>query len=167
MVANRGYARYLRAEGKAFRLDEEKARTEEQYDGIWVLRTNTDLSAADAALRYKQLWRVERIFRATKTDLKTRPIYHQNDAAIRGHVFCSFLGLVLQHELLRRMEAAGEPAEWKDIQRDLDELCEGVIEQDGKRFVMRTAPQGVPHSVFRNVGMALPPTLRQEVPPAA
>lgn len=167
LVANRGYARYLRAEGKAFRVDEEKARAEEQYDGIWVLRTNTDLSAADTALRYKQLWRVERTFRSTKTDLKTRPIHHQSDAAIRGHVFCSFLGLVLQHELLRRLEAAGESVEWKDIQRDLDELCEGVIEQDGKRFVVRTAPRGVTHSVFRSVGMALPPSLRQEAPPAA
>ena len=34
-----------------------------------------------------------------KAILRTRPIYHSSDAAIRGHVFCSFLALMMQKEL--------------------------------------------------------------------
>ena len=166
LVANRGYARYLRAEGRGFALDEEKAEAEAQYDGLFVLRSNAGLPATDTALRYKELWRVEHTFRKTKSDLKTRAIYHRSDAAIRGHVFCSFLALVLRHELFRRLGKAGQEAEWNDVVRDLDHLCEGVIEKDGKRLVARTAAVGVTTKVFQSLRMALPPVIRREATPA-
>ena len=93
MVANKGYKRYLKAEKGAFAVDLDKARDEERFDGMWVLRTNTELSAVEIALRYKQLWMVEQIFRTAKSLLDTRPIFHKTDATICGHVFCSFLAL--------------------------------------------------------------------------
>lgn len=46
-------------------------------------------------------------FRTAKATLDTRPIFHSSDAAIRGHVFCSFLALVLTKELKDRRAAAG------------------------------------------------------------
>jgi len=46
--------------------------------------------------------------------LETRPIYHQRDETIRGHVFCSFLALVLRKELHSRLEEAGFGFEWAD-----------------------------------------------------
>lgn len=54
------------------------------------------LLAAQTALKYKQLWTVEDIFRTMKSVLTTRPIYHKCDETILGHVFCSFLALVLR-----------------------------------------------------------------------
>ena len=50
---------------------------------------------------------VENLFRTMKSILDTRPIYHKCDDTIRGHVFCSFLALVLQRELLSRMRSRG------------------------------------------------------------
>ena len=50
---------------------------------------------------------VEQIFRTAKSLLDTRPIFHKTDATICGHVFCSFLALVLRDELFRRMDNAG------------------------------------------------------------
>ena len=82
-----------------FRIDEAKIAEEARYDGKWVLRTNTDLDAAEVALQYKRLWMVEQWFRSCKSLLQTRPIYHRCDETIRGHVFCSFLALVLRQEL--------------------------------------------------------------------
>ena len=61
-----------------------------------MLRTNTDLDPLAAMLRYKQLWTVEAAFRTAKHLLATRPIFHKLDETIRGHVFCSFLALVLK-----------------------------------------------------------------------
>ena len=75
MVANKGYKRYLKAEKGAFAVDLDKARDEQRFDGMWVLRTNTELSAVEIALRYKQLWMVEQIFRTAKSLLDTRPIF--------------------------------------------------------------------------------------------
>ena len=40
--------------------------------------------------------RFENLFLRTKAVMRTRPIFHSSDAAIRGHVFCSFLALVMQ-----------------------------------------------------------------------
>jgi transposase len=67
-----------------------------------------------AALRYRERWMVEDIFRTAKALLATRPIFHKYGETIRGHVFCSFLALVLRKELEDRLAAAGHSFEWAD-----------------------------------------------------
>jgi transposase len=166
LVGNKGFRKYLAGGGPAFRLDEEKVAAEARYDGKWVLRTNTSLPAEEVARRYKQLWMVERLFRSAKTLLETRPVFHQTDAAIRGHVFCSFLALVLAKELQDRLEAHEVEAEWADVLRDLNALEETEVAQDGKRFLLRSDLQGVAGKVLQAVGVAVPPTVRQLSPPA-
>ena len=113
------------------------------------------------ALKYQQLWRVEHVFRSTKSILATRPIWHKCDETIRGHVFCSFLALVLRKELEDRLEASGQKLEWADITRDLMNLQYAEVEQDGKRFLLRSEAQGTCGRVFSAVGVALPPTVQQ------
>jgi hypothetical protein len=95
-------------------------------------------------LRYKQLWTVERIFRTDKHLFATRPIFHKLDETIRGHVFCSFLALVLKIELEHRIAALGESGSWPEILSDLDALTETTMDQDGKRFLLRSAPRRPP-----------------------
>ncbi|MGA9750245.1 MAG: IS1634 family transposase, partial [Acidobacteriota bacterium] len=160
LVSNKGYRRYLKASGPRFEIDLAKAEAEARYDGKWVLRTNTALSPEAVALKYKQLWMVEALFRSVKSVLATRPIYHKRDETIRGHVFCSFLALLLRKELQDRMARAGVEAEWAEVIRDLDEVQEVHLEQEGKRFLLRTAAAGCAGKVFQAAGVALPPTLR-------
>jgi transposase len=164
LVGNKGYRKYLKRKGKeqVFEIDRDKVEQESRYDGKWVLRTNReDWGADEVALKYKQLLEVEQLFRSAKSVLETRPVYHKCDETIRGHVFCSFLALVLMKELHDRLEAKGLKLEWADIIRDLNRLQEVEIEQDRKRFVLRTQTQGTCGKVFQAVGVALPPTLRQ------
>jgi transposase len=161
LVGNKGYRKYLKTEGAHFTIDEKKIQEEARYDGKWVLLTNTDLPTREVALKYKQLWMVEDIFRSAKTLLETRPIYHKCDETIRGHVFCSFLALVVRKELQDRLEAKGQSLEWADVIRDLDALEETLVEQEGKRFVLRSEARGTSGAVFQAVGVALPPTVRQ------
>jgi hypothetical protein len=165
LVGNKGYRRYLSATGpEHFRIDEAKVAEDARYDGKWVLRTNTELDAAEVALQYKRLWVVERWFRSCKTLLQTRPIYHRCDETIRGHVFCSFLALVLRQELQTRLEERGDDPEWADVISDLDRLQFVEVEQDGKRFRLRTEARGSCGKVFQAVGVALPPTVQQAPP---
>ncbi len=124
-----------------------------------MLRTNTGLSPLQAMLRYKQLAVVEQVFRTTKSLLATRPIYHRCDATIRGHVFCSFLALVLREALEDRLAAREVKAEWADIVADLDRLQEVEIDHQGKRLLLRTPTTGVCGKVFQAAGVALPPSL--------
>ena len=71
-------------------------------------------------LCYKQLWTVEQTFRTAKDLLATRPIFHKLDETIRGHVFCSFLALVLKSELLEeRIAGFGRSGSWPEIIADL------------------------------------------------
>jgi hypothetical protein len=57
-------------------------RDRPQFDGIFVLRTNTN--PLEAMLCYKQFWTVEQTFRTAKHLLSTRPIFHKLDETIRG-----------------------------------------------------------------------------------
>ena len=157
LLGNKGYRKYLKSTGKArFEVDYDKAEEEARYDGKWVLRTSTKLSAKDTALKYKQLWMVEDIFRTTKSVLDTRPIWHKCDETIRGHVFCSYLALALRIALRERLEAKGCKIEWHDVVRDLGQLQEVAITVQGKGYVLRTQTQGVAGNRHRRITWGFP-----------
>jgi len=160
LVGNKGYRKYLRAGSQQFAVDEDKIKEEARYDGKWVLTTNTDLPAREVALKYKQLWMVEDVFRSMKSLLDTRPIFHKRDETIRGHVFCSFLALQLRKELEDRLARKEWKLEWADVVRDLDNLIEMEVAIGGKGYVFRGQTSGVAGKVFQACGVALPPALR-------
>ena len=162
MVGNKGYRKYLQDDGKKFVIDEAKVKRESRFDGRWVLQTDLcEMSAEDVALKYKQLWMVEDMFRTAKTLLETRPVYHHQDETIRGHVFCSFLALVLRKELQDRLALEGDKFEWAEILRDLEALQYVEVEHQTKRFLLRTEAQGTCSAVFRAAGVAIPPTIQR------
>ncbi len=161
LVGNRGYRRFMSARpGGVFQIDAAKVRRDARFDGKWVLTTDTDLSPTECALRYKELWMVEQSFRSFKSVLETRPIYHQCDATIRGHVFCSFLALVLLKELLARLKQRGWEVEWDRLRANLDTLEEMTVETSGGAFVVRSDVQGDAGKALQAVGVALGPTIR-------
>src|SRR3954470_21979588 len=161
LVGNSAYRRYLKTpDQQHFSIDEDRVAEDARYDGLYVLRTNTRLPPLTVMLRYRELLVVEQLFRSAKALLATRPIYHQTDAAIRGHVFCSFLALVLRKELEDRLAAARLKPEWRDLLADLDRLQEIEVAQDGKRLILRTPVTGVAGKAFQAVGVALPPNIR-------
>ena len=123
--------------------------------------TNTTLTPEQVALKYKELWQVEQVFRDMKSVLDTRPIFHQRDETIRGHVFCSFLALVLRKALDSHLERAGHCLEWADIKQDLDALQEVTITEQSKTLAIRTECVGTCGKIFQAVGVAIPSTIRE------
>ena len=161
LVGNKGFRKYLKIEKGSASIDENKVEYESRFDGKWVLTTNTDLSAEQVALKYKELWQVEKVFRDIKSLLDTRPIFHKRDATIRGHVFCSFLAMVLRKELDRRLSSAGHRFEWTEIKQDLKALQRVTIEENGRRLSIRSQSKGTCGKIFKSVGVALPPTIQK------
>ena len=159
LVGNSAYRRYIKTSGKSFEIDLGKLADEARFDGITVLRTNAKVTPLQAVIRYRDLLQVESLFRAAKASFDTRPIFHQSDAAIRGHVFCSFLALVLAKELTRLCEAKGLKPEWQPLLNDLDRLQQATIEKDGKVITTRTHVTGQVGNVFKAAGIALPSNL--------
>ena len=162
LVGNKGYRKYLNVpQGQGhFTIDEDKILHEARYDGLWVIQSDLEVPAADLALRYKELWTVESLFRTAKSILESRPIYHKCNDTIRGHVFCSFLALILMKELQRLMAELGWTAEFDRLRCDLDDLMEITVQAGGKAFVIRSATRGDAGKAVRAVGAALGPVIR-------
>jgi len=167
LISNKGFRRFVKTIGSGnFSIDYDKVEADAKFDGLFVLRTNTKLSALQVVLRYRNLLAVEDTFKTTKALLTTRPIFHKTDAAIRGHIFCSFLAVLLRKELFDRLAARRHgDLEWQNIVDDLDELSEIEVEQDGRRALLRTAPGATIDPLCRALGITLPPVF-QEIPPA-
>jgi transposase len=169
LIGNSAYRRYLRKAGargaSSFEIDAGKLAEEARFDGIFVLRTNAKVTPLQAVLRYRDLLRVEDLFRRTKAVMRTRPIFHSSDAAIRGHVFCSFLALAMQKHLDDLLRQAGLAFEWKDLLRHLDRLAEVRIRHRGADWVVRTDAAPAVATLFRAAHVALPPRARKARPP--
>ena len=159
-MGNKGFRRFLKTErGTRFSIDEKQIHEDARYDGIFVLRTDTDYDAETVACIYKTLWMVEDTFRTAKTILETRPIYHKCDETIRGHVFCSFLALCLKPELELRMEDKGLEAEWAEVIRGLDHLQQVELLLQGSRFLLRSEITGHAWPALRAAEVAAPPVV--------
>ena len=110
-----------------------------------------------------------------KSVLETRPIYqdvttgrrgvltsgHKCDETILGHVFASFLALVVMHELDSRLRARGLVLEWEDVKQDLEALTEVEVFEGDDRYWLRTEFVGVTGKVFQALGIAAPPAVRR------
>ena len=103
---------------------------------------------------------MKRFFRKIKSAVDTRPIYHQWDATITGHVFASFLALVLLDELERRFRERGWDFELNAVRQDLEALSEVEVRQGEEWYLLRTAFQGVAGNALQAAGVAVPPAFR-------
>ena len=162
LVGNTGYRKYLAAPKPRnhFQIDEDKILEEANYDGIWVLQTDLDMPAQEVALHYKELWMVETLFRTIKSILANRPVFHKCDETIRGHVFCSFLALILMKELQSRMANRGWIVEWERLKDDLDNLEEITVRAAGQSFVIRSETRGDAGKAIAAAGVALGAVIR-------
>jgi len=161
LVGNTGYRRFLKGETGSWRVDFDKAQDDALYDGMFVLRTNTDLPAAEVAKTYKGQWRVERTFREQKSTMEMRPLFHHNDDTRIGHIVACFLALRLEVDLQRHMDDKGLKTPWRDLMRDLKRVKAVCMDLDGQSYTIRTDLP--PHAVesFHAAGLRPPPRISQ------
>ena len=93
----------------------------ETREGAYLLRTNlTATSAAELWEKYMQLTEVEAAFRALKSELSIRPLFHQLERRVKAHVMVAFLGFALWVTLKHLL--AGKQSAWSAA-RALAELA--------------------------------------------
>jgi transposase len=164
LIGNRGYKRFVKSGNGTFFIDYDKIKEDSKYDGIYILITNTKLPSDQVALQYKQLLTVENIFRTTKSLLDTRPIYHSNDNSIRGHIWISYLAILLRKYLidaLNRIKPENKPAsEWKNVIEDLDLLFYSEFCVDQKRLELRSKAEPEAINAFKALGLKLPKNVK-------
>jgi hypothetical protein len=140
-----------------------RVKRDERYDGKFLLRSNTELSAAEIGLAYKDLWRVEHAFRELKTGLEMRPVRHWSPSRVRGHFGICFLALVMETTLVRLLKENRPEARYAQVLGDLRPFKATVLELSGKPFLLTMELQGEAYEAFQAVELRPPPRL-QELP---
>ena len=109
----------LRDTGEGVRLfwqmKEERRNWRESREGAYLLRTNLQAETAEELWsKYMQLTQAEASFRALKSELSVRPLFHQLEPRVKAHVMVAFLGyalwVTLKHLLKRRPATVPKPS---------------------------------------------------------
>ena len=88
--------------------------------GAYLLRTSrTDWSLRDIVLQYLQITEVEAVFRALKSELGLRPIWHQGDNQVCAHLFLTVLAYHAVHLIRTRLKRGGNNLCWNSIRNRL------------------------------------------------
>ncbi len=127
-INNRGYNKFLKMEGEiAISINKKKLSEDQKWDGLKGYITNTDLSSKDVLDNYSNLWKIEKAFRISKTDLKIRPIYHRLRERVEAHICISFMAYLVYKELERTIKST------KNCQFSMNQ----AIDQINKMYELR------------------------------
>ncbi len=151
----------------ACRLLEEKKARAQQLDGCYILKTDrTDMDSQAVWRTYTLLTKAEAAFRAMKSPLAQRPIFHQLQHRVETHIFLCILAYHLLVAIERTLQKNGEHASWATVRERLSTHQVGtvVLPTDGEmtlriRKSSRTEPEharlysllGVPGEIIRPV----------------
>ncbi|MDY0078670.1 MAG: IS1634 family transposase [Bacteroidales bacterium] len=101
-INNRGYNKFLKLEGKInISIDQQKLDNDQKWDGLKGYLTNTDLNSSQVISNYNNLWKIEKAFKISKTDLRIRPVFHRLKNRIEAHICVSFMAYLVYKELER------------------------------------------------------------------
>lgn len=160
LLISKEYAKYVTIKADKPKLNEERIKKEELFDGMFVLTTNNeDLSAPEVVAAYKNLQKVERAFRCLKSELEIGPIYHYTEKRIRAHIMAAFLALVLRITLEKRLKEREKELSFSRILADIKRIKAVKFKVKEKDYVMRTEIQGEAYHAFAALNLAPPPRI--------
>jgi transposase len=98
-----------------WQMKEDRKNWRESREGAYLLRTNLKAETAEELWsKYMQLTEAEASFRALKSELSVRPLFHQLEPRVKAHVMVAFLGyalwVTLKHLLKGRPKIVPEPS---------------------------------------------------------
>ncbi len=106
-INNRGYNKYLQLNGEVhISINYDKYNADKRWDGLKGYITNTKLNKDEVIAHYGHLWKIEKAFRISKTDLRIRPIYHRLRHRIEAHICIAFCAYKIYKELDRQLKVA-------------------------------------------------------------
>ena len=145
-----------------FELNRKKLKQTRRREGQYLLRSN--LAGEDPAVlwkNYMNLVRIEESFRTLKSDLKLRPVHHQNDERIEAHIFISFMAYCLHITLEKYNKQAATGLSARSVLERLGEiqmLDVSIPATDGRELRMKryTKPENVHLLLLDQLNLVLP-----------
>jgi transposase len=159
----------VQAAGEGLRVQwymaDEHRRWQELREGAYLLRTNIEGdNASDLWIKYIQLTEAEAAFRALKSELSIRPIYHQIERRVKAHVMVAFLGyalwVTLKH-LLKAKETGLSPLKALALMATIQSADIVLPTTDGREIRLRrvTVPDQKQKELISRLGWVLPERL--------
>jgi hypothetical protein len=143
-------------------LMEERRAWREAREGAYLLRTNLEgESAEELWTKYIQLTEAEAAFRALKSALSIRPLFHQIEPRVKAHILVAFLGYALWvtlKPLLRRSHSDLSPARALALLSTLQSADIVLPTTDGRDLRLRRIPEPSPEQkqLLRQLRITLP-----------
>ena len=167
-VADLYQMQVVEAEGR-LRVDwqmlPERRTWQETREGAYLLRTNLQAeSAADLWTKYMQLTEAEAAFRALKSALSIRPLFHQLESRVKAHILVAFLGyalwVTLKH-LLQRKQSSLTPGRVLALLATVQSADIVLPTTDAREIRLRrvTSPSPEQQVVLGLLGITLPERL--------
>jgi transposase len=158
-IIKNGYRKYIDITKGEIELNEKRLRAENQFDGRWVLLTNSKLDSKQVALAYKDLWQIEASFRDLKDDLETSPIYHFTERRIIAHIFVSFLTLLLKITFAKKLKVIDKDSSYQEVFKAVKAVKAVRLTEGRKEIIFRTEFPNKAHLAFKTAGVAPPPRI--------
>ena len=137
-----------------------KPGTAAAHPGVYCLRT-TLVEQDDATLwrTYSMLTNLESVFRSLKTDLGLRPVFHQTDRRVEGHLFISVLAYHFVHTLRLQLKAQGNNDSWETLRETMatqQRITATLQRRDGRAVHVRKASRPEPrqHKINEMLGLS-------------
>ena len=101
-----------------------KEQSDQRFSGAYFLRTNRiDLSEKDIWSIYIMLTQLEDAFRALKSELLLRPVFHQKEKRSDAHIFITLLAYHLLHSIRSYLKQSGINMSWRQIRDRMSTHC--------------------------------------------
>jgi transposase len=148
--------------GLNWKVIEERRAWREAREGAYLLRTNLEGATAEELwTKYIQLTEAEAAFRALKSELSIRPLFHQLEPRVKAHVLVAFLGyalwVTLKH-LLRRKHVDASPAQALAVLATIQSADIVLPTTDGREIRLRRVAARSPEQqlLLNNLSISFP-----------
>lgn len=130
------------------------------HPGVYCLRTTlTEPSDAELWRVYSMLTNLEAVFRSLKTDLGLRPVHHQIERRVEGHLFISVLAYYFVHTIRLQLKGQGIDYSWQTLRNILSSqvrITTTVQRRDGRTVHIRKASRPEPTQQTLYTALKLP-----------
>ena len=111
---------------------------------------------------YTMLTDLEAVFRSLKSELGLRPIYHQKEKRVNGHIFITLIAYHLVHTLRTQLKAQDIHDSWDTLRRKMENQQRITVvlrRQDGKTLHLRKSSRAEPHqkAIYDALGISTQP----------
>ena len=123
---------YLDCEKGSSKINEKKVFEDSLWDGLYGVCTNRKTTKPEELFSsYRNLWKIEEVFRINKHTLEMRPIYHRLSERIEAHIFICFLSyttLRYTENFLKKKEIFLSPERIIETLKDVESfiVCDEV-----------------------------------------